>query len=318
MHKIIYKLAAVKNAISSGIGQRSIRAYGTPLTISPDLLVDLCEWPKAKAIMAFIEKHDKQLPESFRKTAFEFYTQTMKRFDINESMSESDVLKKALNIKTKTPQSNRAVDIDGCMEIFDCVESIVARWLYEEYGHMLPDGLLLTQNAIDNFKVKCAQHRLPVSRDKGQRQFTGKYANYGVSVEVPTTMTKPTEPKPKVEPELTVRDRVLKMSDKELEIFVRERLGQKNASLCEPKKDHLRFDFHAVTPKAKAHNYKVLSLFEDVMTDTNVSITSIKGSFHVHDYCHSPSFDQSIDCSGWGTVEIIMMIIKRPKTNKRK
>lgn len=117
------------------------------------------------------------------------------------------------------------------------------------------------------------------------------------------------------------------LTDDELEIFVRKRLGQRYP---EPEiehitetfslKKHLRFNFHAATSKEKENNYHILSLFDDVFgTDGDhlhsPSIHSYKGSIWIGDgwlYEDYPgNRDRNIDYTGWGTVSIIKDLIKR-------
>jgi hypothetical protein len=107
------------------------------------------------------------------------------------------------------------------------------------------------------------------------------------------------------------------LTDDELEIFVRKRLGQKYP---EPeflgdgdykRIKHLRFDFHAETAKSKVNNYQILALFEDVFNagdhDHSPCINAYKGALWI---CGIWG-DNGIDYSGWGTVDILKDIIRR-------
>lgn len=116
--------------------------------------------------------------------------------------------------------------------------------------------------------------------------------------------------------------------DKELEIFVRKRLGQKNAELCENEKEHLRFSFHTSTYDDVINNANIMKLFNDIWEpdgDHNhpihavgykgtICITSTLTSFG--DIFDDDKLSEKLSFSGDGTVEILCSLIKLFK-NKR-
>jgi hypothetical protein len=110
-----------------------------------------------------------------------------------------------------------------------------------------------------------------------------------------------------------MKTELINLTDKELEIFVRKRLGQQDAELCESEKDHLRFNFHAATAKEKENNFHILALFEDIYEAGDhyhsPTVVAYKGALWIGAIFQS--VDEMQDYSGWGTVQIMVNVIKR-------
>lgn len=111
------------------------------------------------------------------------------------------------------------------------------------------------------------------------------------------------------------REILLKMSDRDIEILVRQKLGQQYAILCMRGQPHRRFNFHAATASEKAENYGILSLFDDIICDGgdhyhSPTITAYKGviTFHSMDET-ADSYD--LNYSGFGTVDILVFTLKK-------
>jgi hypothetical protein len=112
------------------------------------------------------------------------------------------------------------------------------------------------------------------------------------------------------------------LSKKQLEIFVRERLGQKDAALCEHNKEHLRLSFHTASSEDVLNNASIVNLFNDVWLTGDhthspiilgykgsVSITSTLTSFK--DIYHSnDDLLSELQVNGEGTVEVLTRLIK--------
>ncbi len=110
---------------------------------------------------------------------------------------------------------------------------------------------------------------------------------------------------------MSMKGKLRGLDDKQLEIFVRQRLGQDDAIFNEHLEDHKRLSLHSATSKDLINNMEIIALFDDIWDAGDhyhtPIITGYKGSLNVGSTNH-------LECglySGWGTVEVLCDIIRK-------
>ena len=126
-----------------------------------------------------------------------------------------------------------------------------------------------------------------------------------------------------------IKEKILKFNDFELETFVRYRLGQKNIFHknldFKHKEGHLRSDFGGLKPMITGEsafiiNNNILMLFKDCGLYDNYLILYMRaykgGADILYETIKGNSALVEMDVSGYGTVEIIIKVLKELHLSK--
>lgn len=104
-------------------------------------------------------------------------------------------------------------------------------------------------------------------------------------------------------------------TNKQLEIFIRQRLGQEDAVFCTSEQEHLRFSFHSETSEDIINNAVIIQVFDDIWNSGDHDHTPIvlgyKGSIRINstNFNIEDAMDNHSYC-GDTTTEILIDLIK--------